>query len=194
MIPTYNPLDFENLDLRKYHIKSLRDVQRFMEFMMSRLDEAQHVVKTVANENSTLHSVVKQMQKQQEKINAMYGAPAGNQPRDIPADSGTAVVQTVEDQTAQAERDALLDDIRQAVANDEEHDEIPKIVDQADDPTSFEYENYKLVVGTYSNGNKRLFWYRDAERKDGGVFKKMVSEKDVPEDIKQHMKEVLGEA
>lgn len=193
MLPVYNPLDFENLDLRKYHIKSGRDLQRFLQFIDARLDEAQHVVKQILNENSTLKAVTKQMQAQQNKIAAMYGAPTGNQPRDIPAGSGEAVVQTVEDETANKERESLLDEMRQAVANEEQTEDegMPQIAEE-DNNQVIEYDKYKLVVGAYQNGKERLFWYRDAEKKDGTFFKKLVSEKDVPDDIKHNMLAMLG--
>lgn len=194
MIPTYNPLDFENLDLRKYHIKSLKDVQRFIEFTMSRLDEAEHVIKKVANENSTLKSIAHQMTRQQEKINLMYGNPNNNDAI-VAATQGTsaeAKVETVEDVAAEKQKAELLEEVRQAAANETL---APQRDDEdINDRVSAEIDKYKLVIGVNNAGKERLYWYRDKANAKGAFYKQMCKETDIPEEIRHQLREAVGRA
>lgn len=191
MIPTYNPVDFENLDLRKYHIRTLKDVQRFIDFTMARLDEANHIVKKVANENSTLKSIASQMTKQQEKINKMYGSPYNNDAivKATQGDSSQAKIESVEDKAVQEERDALLDEMRQAVANDSV---TARDEEDQDEKLTAELDKYKLVVGRARNGEEKLYWFRDKEKADGAFFKQLTKETNVPEEIRHQLLHMVG--
>lgn len=176
MLPAYNMQNFSTMDLRRYHIRDIKDVLRFIEFTVSRLDEAKHIINKTAQRCTTLDAVVKQMQTQQKKMNELYGAPTSVQEQikgDIDGDK--AVVQEVTDQSAEREKAALLDDIRQAAANETV---IPAPAEDPDERLQAEYEKYKMV-----RGKTRDMYYREG---------RMVSAKDVPEDIKAILEEAVA--
>lgn len=173
MLPVYDLKGFQDIDLRKYHIRDVKDVLRFIEFMMTRLEEAKHIVNKQANRLNTMQAIVKQMKDQQEKINKMYGTPEAVASEMKSANPTEAVVQSVvpDDNTSQAEHDALLDEIRQATAN-----ETTKNLEG--DAKTAEYDKY-----TMTRGKVRDMYYREG---------KMVSPKDVPEDIKKALEDAVG--
>ena len=178
MIPAYAPEPFQNIDLRKYHVRDIRDILRFIEFTVTRLDESKHILNKFNTRYNTLDAVVKQMQKQQQKINDVYGAPKGSEPELEPEDKDKAVIQeSVEDTTAVKERAELLDDLRQAQAEENLADALASNEDE-DETLRAEFEKYKAAKRA-SDG--RIMYYREG---------KLLSAKDVPEDIKK----MLGDA
>lgn len=172
MLPVYDLKGFQDIDLRKYHIRDVRDALRFIEFVMVRLEEAKHVINKQANRLNTSQAIVKQMKEQQEKINRLYGAPEAVA-NEIKGNSTEAVVQTteVEDKTAEAERNALLDEIRQAAADE-------TTAELEGDAKTAEYDKY-----TMTRGKHRDMYYREG---------KMVSVKDVPQDIREALENAVG--
>ena len=58
MLPAYNPENFGNIDLRKYHVREIKDVLRFIEFTVARLDESKHIINKFATRANTLEAVV----------------------------------------------------------------------------------------------------------------------------------------
>lgn len=177
MLPAYSPEPFQNLDLRKYHVRDIRDILKFIEFTMTRLDESKHILNKFNTRYNTLDAVVKQMQRQQQKINDMYGAPEGNKPVIEPEDKKKAVIQeSKEDVDTKKERDSLLDDLRQAAAEEK----LVKAIAESDDGTiRAEFDKYKAAKNVASG---RIMYYREG---------KLMKEADVPEDIKALLKEAI---
>lgn len=178
MLPAYGPEPFQNLDLRKYHVRDIKDVLRFIEFTVTRLDESKHILNKFNTRYNTLDAVVKQMKNQQQKINDMYGTPTGSEPVKAPEDPKKAVIQeSKEDLSLQKEREALLDDLRQAAAEEN----LVEAIEQSEDGTiRAEFEKYKAAR---RENDGRVMYYREG---------KMVSAKDVPEDIKAMLDESIA--
>lgn len=183
MIPAYGPEPFQNIDLRKYHVRDLKDVIRFIEFSLTRLDESKHIITKFNTRYGTLDAVVKQMKQQQQKINDLYGAPSANTVDQKPVeDTKKAVIQeSHEDISLQKEREELLDDLRSAQSEEELAKKIEESGD-AEETVRAEYEKYKV---SRRAGDGRLMFYREG---------KMVSSKDIPEDIKAILLDSLDNA
>lgn len=175
MVPAYNAQGFAGVDLRKYHIRDMKDAIRFIEFVFARMEELKHVINKFNTKHNTLNAVVKQMQAQQQKINDLYGSPTSGtfQPVQV-EDTEKAVVETAEVKNDSAEREALLDEMRQAVANENLKAEVS---DAYDDNLIAEFEKYKAVQTA-----TKVMYYREG---------KMVSVKDIPEDIRDSLLEQL---
>lgn len=180
MLPAYGPEPFQNLDLRKYHVRDIKDVLRFIDFAVTRLDESKHILNKFNTRYNTLDAVVKQMQKQQQKISDVYGAPEGNKPVLPPEEQEKAVIQeSKEDLTVQKEREALLDDLRQAAAEERLAETLQESEASADATLRAEFEKYKAAR---RENDGRVMYYREG---------KMVKASDVPEDIKALLDESL---
>lgn len=171
MLPVYDPKSFASVDLRKYHIKTIKDAIRFLEFTMSRMDEALFVLKKFNTQYATFQNVSQQLQKKLQEQQTTYGAGLHV---DV-SRSETGEIQTVDDKNDEvsAEREALLAEVRQAVA-----DETLQPAENEDlgERIQAEFERYKAV-----KGKNRIFYYRKNE--EGKTS--MVSDKDVPNDIKE---------
>lgn len=175
MLPVYDPKPFETIDLRKYHIRSMKDVVKFHEFVISRMEECKFYLNKMNNKLITFDSMQKALREQQEKQQASYGA--APKPEDVKPDEPQ--IQSI-DKTAEQEHQALLDEMRQAVAN-----ETTAEAATSDDPNNrlqVEYGKYKAV-----DGKRRVMYFRDA----GNGFV-MCKETEVPDDIKEHLLEGLG--
>lgn len=173
MLPVYDPKSFASIDLRKYHIRTVQDVIKFNEFVGSRLEEAQHVLKKFNTQFATMRGITTQMKQKAEEEQKSYGAPA-------PVSDDHPEIQAVENNTVEQEHEALLNEIRQAAANDR------LLPDEGEDPNerlSAEFEKYKLI-----KGKKYPMFYRD----DGNGFK-LVKTADVPEDIKEKLLSAIEE-
>lgn len=180
MLPAYGPEPFQNLDLRKYHVRDIKDVLRFIDFAVTRLDESKHILNKFNTRYNTLDAVVKQMQKQQQKISDVYGAPEGNKPVIPPEEQEKAVIQeSKEDLTVQKEREALLDDLRQAAAEERLAETLQESEASTDATLRAEFEKYKAAR---RENDGRVMYYREG---------KMVKASDVPEDIKALLDESL---
>lgn len=180
MLPAYNAQGFAGVDLRKYHIRDVKDCIRFVEFVSSRMEEAKHVLNKFNTQHNTLQAVVKQMQSQQQKINDMYGAPTQATETKEVEDKEKAVIQTVEEKKDTEEKEALLNELRQATANEE----FEKAVSDEDkflyeDAIKAELDKYKAVKSP-----RRVMYYREG---------KLIKDSEVPEDIKQTLTEALDE-
>lgn len=175
LYPVYDPKSFDGIDLRKYHIRTIKDVIKFHEFVASRMEEAQFILKKFNNQYSTFETVSAQLQAKLEAQQRTYGA----------ASSSTKTEEVPEIQTAdrsiEQEHEALLDDIRQAAAEES----LIKEVEESDDN-----EPLKAILGKYKliYGKKGPMYYRE---NDKGQLK-LVSKKDVPEDIKQALLNSVG--
>ena len=168
----YNPQGFASMDLRKFHVRDIKDVLRFIEFTNDRMDECKHVINKFVNRAGIMEAVVSQMQRQQQKINDLYGLPSNsNQIPDPAKAEGKVEVQKVEEKKEQVERTQLLDELRQAVANETTVDTT-----NPDARITAVYEKYKMV-----KGKQRDLYYREG---------KMVSAKDVPDDVKAALEEL----
>ena len=71
----YNPINFKQVDLRKYHVKDLQDVVKFCEFVISRLEEVRQVCRAQNGKISSLSSLLEGYKKQSRNIIAAYGNP-----------------------------------------------------------------------------------------------------------------------
>ena len=175
MLPVYDPKSFASIDLRKYHIRDVKDVIKFHEFVASRMEEAQYILKKFNTQLSTFKAVSNQLRIKQEEQQKSYGAPVQvSTPTDVPE------IQTV-DRSLEKQHEELLDDIRKAQAEEDlaETLESPSF----DDPVEAVLGKYKLVYG-----KKGPMYYRENE--EGKI--KLVKKSDVPEDIKQQLLSSIG--
>lgn len=173
MLPVYDPKAFDGIDLRKYHIRDIKDVIKFNEFVASRMEEAQFVLKKFNNQYATYTTVAAQLQKRVQQQQATYGTPTNLAPKaDAPAE-----IQKVDD-SVEKEHEDLLAEVKKAVAED------TLIPDEGEDPNAravVELGKYKVV-----KGKKGYMFYRNG---DSGY--KLVGKNDVPEDIKQQLIDVV---
>lgn len=177
MLPVYDPKSFSSIDLRKYHIRDIKDVIRFHEFVTSRMEECQFVLKKMNTKVATFEALSRQMQKKQEEQQAAYGNP--NYKTSEPTES---VIQTIPDEnkSLEEEHQALLDDIKHAEAEQSLQDAVQEAEDVASsERIQAEFDRYKAIDGKY-----RVMYWRDG---------KMVSDKDVPEDIKETLLKIIEE-
>ena len=177
MLPVYDPKSFSSIDLRKYHIRDIKDVIRFHEFVTSRMEECQFVLKKMNTKVATFEALSRQLREKQEQQQAAYGNPNYK-----PTEANEEIIQTVPDEnkSVEEEHQALLDDIKQAVAEES----LQEAVSEAEDVASSEriqaeFDRYKAV-----DGKRRVMFWRDG---------KMVSDHDVPEDIKETLMKIIEE-
>ena len=173
MLPVYDPKSFASIDLRKYHIRDINDVIKFHEFVASRMEEAQFILKKFNTQLATFKAVSSQLKAKQTQQQASYGA--GTQAQQEP--TKPAEIQTV-DKSLEEAHNALLDDIRAATAEETLAEEI-----SSDEPLEAILGKYKMVYG-----KKGPMFYRENE--DGRM--QLVSKKDVPEDLKQQLLAAVG--
>ena len=170
MLPVYDPKSFASIDLRKYHIRDVKDVIKFHEFVASRMEEAQYILKKFNTQLSTFKAVSNQLRIKQEEQQKSYGAPTQvSTPTDVPE------IQTV-DRSLEQQHEELLDDIRKAQAEEDLAETLE--ASTFDDPVEAVLGKYKLVYG-----KKGPMYYRENE--EGRI--KLVKKSDVPEDIKQQL-------
>lgn len=176
MLPVYDPKSFASIDLRKYHIRDVKDVIKFHEFVASRMEEAQFILKKFNTQLATFKAVSNQLRAKQEVQQQSYGAPTQpSQPISSPE------IQTVEDKSLEKEHAELLDDIRKAQAEEDLAETIE--TSDFDNPVEAVLGKYKVVYG-----KKGPMYYRENE--EGKV--KLVKKADVPEDIKQQLLASIG--
>lgn len=173
MLPVYDPKSFASIDLRKYHIRDINDVIKFHEFVASRMEEAQFILKKFNTQLATFKAVSSQLKAKQTQQQASYGA--GTQVQQEP--TKPAEIQTV-DKSLEEAHNALLDDIRAATAEENLAEEI-----SSDEPLEAILGKYKMVYG-----KKGPMFYRENE--EGRM--QLVSKKDVPEDLKQQLLAAVG--
>lgn len=177
LIPTYDPKSFASVDLRKYHIRDIKDVIKFHEFVATRMEECTYVLKKFNTQMATFKAVTSQLRKKQEQQQVAYGNPSIRQ--EVPQDN-TPQIQTV-DTSVEKQHEELLEDIRKASADEKLAQEIAE--SDSDDPIEAILGKYKLVYG-----KKGPMYYREGE--DGKV--RLVKKADVPEDIKQQLLSTVG--
>lgn len=178
LLPTYDPKSFASVDLRKYHIRDIQDVIKFHEFVASRMEESQFILKKFNTQMATFKAVTAQLRKKQEQQQAFYGA--GHQ-APVETQDKPAEIQTVEDKSLEKEHEELLADIRQAAAEDKLKEDLEE--SSSDDPLQSIIGKYKIVYG-----KKGPMYYRENE--EGKV--KLVKKTEVPEDIKQQLLASVG--
>lgn len=174
MLPVYDPKSFASIDLRKYHIRDVNDVIKFHEFVASRMEEAQFILKKFNTQLATFKAVSNQLRAKQEEQQKTYGAPTQpSRPVDVPE------IQTV-DRSLEQQHEELLDDIRKAQAEESLAETLEDTQSNStfDDPVEAVLGKYKLVYG-----KKGPMYYRENE--EGKI--KLVKKSDVPEDIKQQL-------
>lgn len=173
MLPVYDPKSFASIDLRKYHIRTVQDVIKFNEFVESRMNEAQHVLKKFNTQFATMRGITSQIQQKQEEEVKTYGAPAQASPEQ-------PEIQSVEkNDAAEQIHQELVNEIRQAAA------EETLVPDEDEDPN----ERAMAILGKYKliAGKKGPMYYRD----DGTGYR-LVKKADVPEDIKEQLLSAVG--
>jgi hypothetical protein len=175
LIPTYDPKSFASVDLRKYHIRDIKDVIKFHEFVSSRMEECSYVLKKFNTQMATFKAVTKQLQKKQEVQQMAYGNP--NFKAEEKPQSNAPEIQTV-DRSVEKQHEELLNDIRQAQADENLAEQI-----ESDEPLEAILGKYKLVYG-----KRGPMYYRENE--EGKI--KLVKKSDVPEDIKQQLLNTIG--
>lgn len=176
LIPTYDPKSFASVDLRKYHIRDIKDVIKFHEFVASRMEECTYVLKKFNTQMATFKHVTRQLQYKQEEQQASYGA--GHKVVEERVDT-SAHIEKVEDMSLQKQHEELLEDIKSAVAEE-------SLVEAMEDPN----EPLQAILGKYKvvYGKKGPMFYRENE--DGKV--RLIGKNDVPEDIKQQLLSTIG--
>lgn len=169
IVPVYDPKAFDGIDLRKYHIRDLKDVMKFNEFVASRMEEAQFVLKKFNTQYATFQAVSAQLQKRVTEEQKTYGAA----PKVESTASDAPQIQSV-DKSVDAEKEALLAEIKQAAAEEQ----LAPVEDEDPDARA------QAVLGKYKviMGKKGPMFYREG---DNGY--KLVSKNDVPEDIKEQL-------
>lgn len=168
MIPAYDPKSFESVDLRKYHIRTIKDIIRFQEFVVSRMEESAFILKKFSTQLATFQSVSQQLQKKLQEQQNSYGAP-----EQVPTE---VKVQDVHpEDTDSKEREELLNEVRQAIT-DENSEPVDPDEALLGDRETIDLGKYHAV-----NGKHRIMYWRTDE--DGK--KKMVKDSDVPTDIKE---------
>lgn len=176
LIPTYDPKSFASVDLRKYHIRDIKDVIKFHEFVSTRMEECSYVLKKFNTQMATFKSVSRQLQKKQEEQQMAYGNPNFKK-EEVKVDTAPEI-QTV-DRSVEKEHKELLDDIRSAQAEEN----LADAIEESNEPLQAILGKYKIIYG-----KKGPMYYRENE--DGKV--RLVSKKDVPEDIKQQLLASIG--
>lgn len=176
LIPTYDPKSFASVDLRKYHIRDIKDVIKFHEFVASRMEECTYVLKKFNTQMATFKAVSNQLRKKQEVQQMAYGNP--NFKKEETRVDTAPEIQTV-DRSVEKEHEALLDDIRSAQAEEN----LADVIEESNEPLQAILGKYKIIYG-----KKGPMYYRENE--DGKV--RLVSKKDVPEDIKQQLLSTIG--
>lgn len=176
LIPTYDPKSFASVDLRKYHIRDIKDVIKFHEFVSTRMEECSYVLKKFNTQMATFKTVTRQLQKKQEEQQMAYGNP--NFKAEEKTQDTAPEIQTV-DRSVEKQHEELLDDIRNAAAEEK----LAEAIEESDEPVEAILGKYKLVYG-----KKGPMYYRENE--DGKV--RLVKKADVPEDIKQQLLSTVG--
>ena len=176
LYPVYDPKSFDGIDLRKYHIRTIKDVIKFNEFVASRMEEAEFILKKFNNQYATFQTVSAQLQSKLEKQQRTYGAGHAEEALKDTQDNAPKI-QSV-DKSAEEEHNALLDEIREAKAEENLADAI-----ESNEPLQTIIGKYKIVYG-----KKGPMYYREnAEGK-----RVLVSKKDVPQDIQQALLNAIG--
>lgn len=175
-IPTYDPKSFASVDLRKYHIRDIKDVIKFHEFVASRMEECTYVLKKFNTQMATFKAVTSQLQRKQTEQQMAYGNPSFK--KEEVAQPKAPEIQSV-DVSLQKQHEELLEDIRQANAEEK----LVETLEESDEPLEAILGKYKLVYG-----KKGPMFYRENE--EGKI--KLVKKADVPEDIKQQLLESVG--
>lgn len=178
LLPVYDPKAFDGIDLRKYHIRDIKDIIKFLNFVTSRMEEAEFILKKFNNEYATFQTVSAQLQAKMEKQQRAYGSPNFDAKVNV---EDTTEIQKV-DESAEQLHEELLDEIRSAVA---EETLVPET--EEEDPN----ERAQAILGNYKviMGKKGPMFYRTGS--DGKTT--LVSKKDVPEDIKEALINAAGE-
>lgn len=176
LIPTYDPKSFASVDLRKYHIRDIKDVIKFHEFVSSRMEECSYVLKKFNTQLATFKTVSRQLQRKQEVQQQSYGNP--NYGKENQTQPKAPEIQTV-DRSLEKQHQELLDDIRSAQAEEN----LAEAIEENDEPVEAILGKYKLVYG-----KRGPMYYREGE--DGKI--KLVKRADVPEDIKQQLLSTVG--
>ena len=162
----YNPINFNQIDLRKYHIRDLKDVVKFSEFVISRMEEVRQVVRKENNRLSTLTSLLESYKKQSRDVIAAYGNPNYQAPAE---EVKVETIKPAEATSVEAEHKELLDEIK-GTGNDADERRVAE-----------------LEVGDHvyraTNGKKRVMFYKDG---------RLTKDENVPEETRKELLSVLG--
>ena len=162
----YNPINFNQIDLRKYHIRDLKDVVKFSEFVISRMEEVRQVVRRDNNRISTLNSLLESYKKQSRDVIAAYGNPNYQAPAE---EVKVETIKPAEATSVEAEHKELLDELK-GTGNDADERRVAE-----------------LEVGDHvyraTNGKKRVMFYKDG---------RLTKDENVPEDTRKELLSVLG--
>ena len=162
----YNPINFNQIDLRKYHIRDLKDVVKFSEFVISRMEEVRQVVRKEHNRLSTITSLLESYKKQSRDVIAAYGNPNYQAPAE---EVKVETIKPAEATSVEAEHKELLDEIK-GTGNDADERRVAE-----------------LEVGDHvyraTNGKKRVMFYKDG---------RLTKDENVPEETRKELLSVLG--
>ena len=162
----YNPINFNQIDLRKYHIRDLKDVVKFSEFVISRMEEVRQVVRKENNRLSTLTSLLESYKKQSRDVIAAYGNPNYQAPAE---EVKVETIKPAEATSVEAEHKELLDEIK-GTGNDADERRVAEL--EAGDH-----------VYRATNGKKRVMFYKDG---------RLTKDENVPEETRKELLSVLG--
>ena len=162
----YNPINFNQIDLRKYHIRDLKDVVKFSEFVISRMEAVRQVVRKENNRLSTITSLLESYKKQSRDVIAAYGNPNYQAPAE---EVKVETIKPAEATSVEAEHKELLDEIK-GTGNDADERRVAE-----------------LEVGDHvyraTNGKKRVMFYKDG---------RLTKDENVPEETRKELLSVLG--
>ena len=164
----YNPINFKQIDLRKYHVRDLQDAAKFCEFAISRMEEVRNVCRTQNNKISSLTSLLEGYKKQSRQVIAAYGNPNYQAPVE---EVKVETIKPAEATSVEAEHKELLDELK-GTGNDADERRVAE-----------------LEVGDHvyraTNGKKRVMFYKDG---------RLTKDENVPEETRKELLSILGKA
>lgn len=161
----YNPVNFKQIDLRKYHVKDLQDVVKFCEFVSNRIEEVRQVCRTANNKINTQASLMESYKRQNQKQIAQYGSPVNLDDTEVKVET----IKPAEATSVEAEHKELLDELRSVGNNPDERRTVE--LEIGDDI-------YRLTAGK----NRNMFY------KNGRLTK----EENVPENVREQLLDVIA--
>lgn len=162
----YNPINFKQVDLRKYHVRDLQDVVKFCEFVISRLEEVRQVCRSQNSKISSLSSLLEGYKKQSRNIIAAYGNPNFQTPVE---EVKVETIKPAEATSVEAEHKELLDELK-GTGNDADERRVAEL----------EAEDH---VYRATNGKKRVMFYKDG---------RLTKDTNVPEETRNELLSILG--
>lgn len=201
LTPDYNLQKFESIDLRRYHIRDMKDVVSFIKFTTSRLQEMEFVLKKLNNQVSLYGALSKQLSDLRAKTQQAYGNPNAEAPKATSPEQPQ--IQAVD--TVKQDQKALLEELKQAQADEAravalekgEVEDTPETYAPADGEPELKENGVVVYRATTPEGRDRAIYekwlaikglYRIQFRRSNKLMKNV----DVPSDIREMLTEALG--